>query len=612
LDYSFGNNLLVTARAGYHYENTNNQQIANRFTTYYFGRANTNWEDDPFYVANPDLVHYSGWANYTGTWLVLDHEQLGRYTANLDANYYVSLSGEHAWKAGVQWIRDWEDFYNAATNPHVNLYWGSTYNNPILPRQVGGDYGYYYIRSSFTSPYGYTWDIHRDSWAIYLQDSWTINRKLTINAGVRTESEFIPSFNPEYPGKPISFGFGDKLAPRVGVVYDVFGDSSLKVFGSFGIYYDVMKLYMAEGAYGGFKWKSDYYDLNSLDWAKIADNGLIDDAANQERADIGNEYVGTIDWRITSWDTTDPNMKPVAQREVSFGVEKKLMEDVSFSVRLVQKHLIRTIEDIGVATPAGEQYFNANPGGDWINEIYLENLGAEYPQCPKATREYYGMNVTLEKRFRNNWQGGINYTLSRVAGNYGGLSSSDESGRNSPNVERYFDLWFLMYDLNLNNLTGPLPQDRTHYLKAYGSYAFPFGLTVGFTAYGRSGLPLTTALSANSVTLYPNNRADLGRLPWTFWADLYAEFAIRIKERYSISINLQINNVTNTKTIQGQSTGLNRIGMGITDAELLTGNFDWEGALNAAGDPYWKNIAFGQWTSRFGEWSARTGFRLSF
>ena len=55
------------------------------------------------------------------------------------------------------------------------------------------------------------------------------------------------------------------MAPRLGVVYDVFGDSNLKVFGSFGIYYDVMKLYMAEGAFGGFKWKTDYYELNNPD-----------------------------------------------------------------------------------------------------------------------------------------------------------------------------------------------------------------------------------------------------------------------------------------------------------------------------------------------------------
>ncbi len=612
VDYSVGNNLLLTGRAGYHYENTNNQQIANRFTTYYFSRNGYVFEDDPFFIDNPDLLHYSGWGNYTGSWLVLDRSKFGRYNANIDANYYVSLGGEHAWKAGIQLIRDTEDYFYAGVCPHVNLYWDDIYDNPILPETVEGDYGYYYIRSGWNSPYGYLWDIHRDSWALYLQDSWTINRKLTINAGVRTESEYIPSFNPTVDIKPIEFGFDEKLAPRVGVVYDVFGDSSLKVFGSFGIYYDVMKLYMAEGAFGGFQWRNDYYELNNPDWTVIANNGEIDDRANQERADYGNRYVGTIDWRIPSFDTTDFDMKPVAQREISIGAEKKLMEDLSFSVRIVQKHLIRTIEDVGVATPQGEQYYQCNPGGDYINDVYLENLGAEYPQCPKAKREYYGMNLSLEKRFRNNWQGGINYTLSRTAGNYGGLSSSDEEGRNSPNVERYFDLWFLMYDLSLNELAGALPQDRTHYIKAYGSYALPFGLTIGFTGYARSGRILSTELIANSVELYPNNRGDMGRLPWTIWADLYAEYAIRIKQRYSISVNLQINNVTNTKTIQDRDMRVNRTGMGIEDEDLLTGSFDWQAALDTAGDPYWKNIRFNEWSSRFGTWSARLGVRLSF
>ena len=55
-------------------------------------------------------------------------------------------------------------------------------------------------------------------------------------------------------------------------------------------------------------------------------------------------------------------MKPVSQREISLGAEKKLAENVSLSVRLVNKHLIRTIEDIGVLTPAGEMYYTDNPG----------------------------------------------------------------------------------------------------------------------------------------------------------------------------------------------------------------------------------------------------------
>jgi hypothetical protein len=613
VDYSVGNNLLLSARGGYHFENLTNQQIANRFTTIYHNYSNYIYEEDAFFVANPDLLRYGGQANYGGSFLVLDREKQGRYTANFDANYFLSLSGEHAWKLGVQWIRDTEDYFNAAPYPHVNLHWGRS-TSALVPfggPVVLGDYGHYQIRSGWTSPYGYAWDIKRDSWALYLQDSWTINRKLTINAGVRTESEYIPSFNPEFDVTPIRFGFGEKLAPRVGLVYDVFGDSSLKVFGSFGIYYDVMKLYMAEGAYGGFKWKTDYYELNSPDWTQIADNGLLDDRANQERTDLGNLYMGTVDWRIPSLDTTDPDMKPVSQREISFGAEKKLLENVALSVRLVNKTLLWTIEDIGVATPEGELYYQANPGGSYIQDIY-DTYYPGYPQCPKATRQYYAMNLSLEKRFSGNWQGGVNYTLSRVAGNYGGLSSSDEGGRNSPNVERYFDTWLIMRDIELNELSGPLPQDRTHYFKAYGSYSMPFGLTIGFTGYARSGLPRTTSISLNNVAIYPNNRADLGRLPWTMWADLYAEMAIRISGKYTASINLQVNNVTNTKTITGYDDRANRIGMGADDEDLLDGTYDWEAELNAPGDPYWKNIRFGQWTGRFGTWSTRLGFRLTF
>ena len=86
-------------------------------------------------------------------------------------------------------------------------------------------------------------------------------------------------------------------------------------------------------------------------------------------------------------------------------------------MRLVQKHLIRTIEDTGVLTPAGEFYYNTNPGFGWSLPIsqggkFIDTFWA----CPKAKREYYGMNLSLEKRFSNNWQGGVNYTLSRTAG----------------------------------------------------------------------------------------------------------------------------------------------------------------------------------------------------
>ena len=62
----------------------------------------------------------------------------------------------------------------------------------------------------------------------------------------------------------------------------------------------------------------------------------------------------------------------------------------------------------------------------------LENGGimdSRYPETPKATRDYWGVTLSLEKRFCNNWQGGISYTWSSLRGNYSGLASSDEPDR---------------------------------------------------------------------------------------------------------------------------------------------------------------------------------------
>lgn len=642
-DYTATNNLLLSLRAGWHRQDQNNQQVGvPPYTTFYFdvGNINAGYDTHSYYVANPTLLHYTGWSNYTA-WQERLRTIYDKVSTNLDATYYANLAGEHAIKAGFQWIYLHEDVYNGAPYPHVNLNFGGTHTGLGFPVGYGappdspyyGEFGYYTIRSSFTSPYGWVWNIHSNNWALYLQDSWTINNKLTINFGLRTESEYIPSFASSDPElakvKPIKFGFGDKLAPRVGAVYDVFGDSSLKIFASFGIYYDVMKLYMAEGAFGGFKWITDYYALQDPDWTKIAASGLLDDAASQEN---GNTYAGSINYRQVSFDTVDPDLKPVGQREISFGVEKKLMEDLSLSARFVQKHLIRTIEDVGVYVVdpdthmASEVYYITNPGFGWsrpesqggkfADSVIDPDTGLEYNYWPepKAKREYYGLNLSLEKRFSHNWQGGINYTLSRVEGNYSGLSSADENGRNSPNVERFWDYWFMQYQLDGKVLDGPLPQDRTHYIKAYGSYAFPFGLTVGLTAYARSGFPRSSWLNINNTYMYPYGYGDLGRLPWNVWADLYLEYTLRFGGKYSATINFQVNNVTNTKSITAKNNTLNRNSIYADDWEFLNGALA-EDLDNRIANSYPGHLpapAFNMWTGRFGTWSTVLGFRFSF
>jgi hypothetical protein len=423
IDYTVSNNFLISARGGFFHTNTTNQQYFAPGTSYAFTGSNRQYAEIP-----EELKHDGGWSNGTNQTVTAKYI-LERTSGNLDFTYYLTLAGEHAWKAGVQYIRLHEDVDSRPQFPLVTLVWGQPYYKPD-GTVVMGKYGNYQIRNDFMSPYGSFFNVASNNWAIYLQDSWTIGQKLTLNFGLRTESEYVPSLattDPEYANyKPIKFSFGQKLAPRLGVVYDFFGDSSLKLFGSFGIYYDVMKLYMAEGAYGGFKWWTSYYTLDDYDFTKIAASGDINNKADQAAC---GTYMGSRNWRTVSWDTTDPDLKPVSQSEVTFGAEKKVMEEISFSARLVYKHLMRTIEDVGVLLedPPGsgnysEQYYIANPGEGWTLPVSQGGKFADtFWPAPKPKREYWGLNLAIEKRFSNNWQGGFNYTWSRMTGNYGGL-----------------------------------------------------------------------------------------------------------------------------------------------------------------------------------------------
>jgi hypothetical protein len=228
---------------------------------------------------------------------------------------------------------------------------------------------------------------------------------------------------------------------------------------------------------------------------------------------------------------------------------------------------------------------------------------------PKAKREYLGLNLALEKRFSNNWQGGINYTWSRMTGNYGGLSSSDEAGRNSPNVERYWDLYFERYDIHGRPLDGALPSDRTHYFKIYGSYAFPFGLTVGVVGYGRSGLPLSTMINFSRMPVYPEGYFDTGkRLPFTAWADMYVEYNLRFAKKYTINLNATISNITNTSTIQGEYMRPNYRAITWNFDQILSKSLNWRDYV-ASNIPDPRYLG---WTTKYGPWSWRMGARFSF
>ena len=200
---------------------------------------------------------------------------------------------------------------------------------------------------------------------------------LTLNLGVRTEKEDVPSYVEGLNG--IKFGFGDKFAPRLGFAYDIKGDGKWKAYGSYGMFYDVMKLELPRGAFGGDKWIEKYYTLDTLD-------SPVD---RRERQLPGHLSRGrrlpysSNDPSCPECGAIDPDLKPMRQQELVFGLEHELSAPLSLSGRYVHKQVDRAIEDVGVIVPGiGEVFYIANPGEGAATR---HRRRAEFPACRRSS-----------------------------------------------------------------------------------------------------------------------------------------------------------------------------------------------------------------------------------
>ena len=111
------------------------------------------------------------------------------------------------------------------------------------------------------------------------------------------------------------------------------------------------------------------------------------------------------------------------------------------------------------------------------------------------------------------------------------------------------------------------------------------------------------------MPIFPEGYFDTGkRLPFTFYADMYLEYNLRIAKRYTINLNATIFNFTNTSTIQGYYQRPNYKAIVWTQDQILSKSLNWKDyvPLNEP-DP-----RYGMWTSRYGAWSWRMGARFSF
>ena len=160
------------------------------------------------------------------------HDLTTRSYVQGDVSQFVRFAGSHNFKFGVGTAKSVNNVNDSTYGPmgRVNLYWNTPGAvPPVACSSCGGltgTYGYYSVDDGATRGTAGSNVTH-----LYVQDSWKVMSRLTINAGVRFEKETIPSFRPDIKKYAFQFGFGDKIAPRIGASYDLFGNGKVKVSG---------------------------------------------------------------------------------------------------------------------------------------------------------------------------------------------------------------------------------------------------------------------------------------------------------------------------------------------------------------------------------------------
>jgi hypothetical protein len=471
-----------------------------------------------------------------------------RYNPRAVVTWYKpnSFMGNHEIKSGVDLFYDYDTSPRQARQYNYRLIFNNaaalqiqTYNSPVAPLEKQNDY------------------------AAYVQDTWTIRRRLTLNLGLRYnhENAYIPASCREAATPPadvlfpaacfdkIQFNLLNQMSPRIRAAYDVTGDGRTVIKGGWGRYYyrrviegDVSYADPNNFVTATYRWRDSNgnadYDAGEVNWNPngpdfISTSGEVNTIVNpDEKVPIDDEFSATLERQIGS--SMGLRVTSVySLRRHPYRLTNLLRPPSAYSIPV-------TVADPG---PDGR----LNTGDDTGNTVTYYNYPATLSgraferfmriNDPAGNQSYGSIDVAINKRFSNRWHAAGGYSATRTRAP---LGSGQVVAAHNPNAEIFpsDDTWEWLGHLS-------------------GSYLLPADVTLSAVFEHRSGTPqartanfTSTVLGTLALRVEPIGSI---RLPDTRSLDLRAEKSFTLRSQHKAKVRLNLYNVFNANTVTSQT-----------------------------------------------------------